>query len=379
MLTLLGSGHAGYTLAREWRKLNADAPLRIITRDDGANYYKPNLSKAFASGKDADGLRVATAAQMAEQLKAEILTHTEVSELLPAEHALRVGGTRYEYSQLVLATGAQPIRLPVQGDAAAQLLSVNDRDDYARLRARMQPGARVLIVGAGLIGCEFANDFAAAGFDVQVADIAAWPLARLLPEAQGRALQAALQALGVRWHLGKGLHSLSGSGPLQAQLANGERITVDVAISAVGLRPDLTLARAAGLRCAQGLVVDAALQTSAPDVYALGDCIEIGGRLLPYILPIATGARALAATLNGTRTPVKFPAMPVAVKTPACPLIVNPPPHAEGAWTIEGSGSDLTALFNDHAGNACGFALSGTATAQRAALTARMPAVFDPT
>jgi rubredoxin-NAD+ reductase len=117
------------------------------------------------------------------------------------------------------------------------------------------------------------------------------------------------------------------------------------------------------------------LKTSADDVYALGDCIEIGGRLLPFILPIAHAARALAPTLAGTPTPVHFPAMPVQVKTPVCPVIVCPPPPGEGSWSVSGVAPDLEAVFNDTAGRPQGFALTGAATARRGALTAMMPAV----
>lgn len=379
-LLILGTGHAGYTLAREWRKLDRARPLLMVTRDDGHSYYKPDLSKAFASAKDAEGLIKARVEAMATDLNATILTATEVTAIEPGPHRIlcrREAENRVlEYSSLVLATGARPIRLPVAGDAADRIHSVNDRLDYARFRDGLAPGARVLIIGAGLIGCEWANDMGAHGFAVTVVDIAPWPLSRLLPEPAGLALREALAALGVVWRLGSSVASLHAQGAaLRATLSDGTGLEVDRVLSAVGLRPDASLARAAGLAANQGITVDAQLRTSSADVYALGDCIEIDGRPLPFILPISHAARALAQTLAGAPTAVKFPAMPVQVKTPACPVVVCPPANAEGSWTITGATPDLEAMFSGADGRPLGFALTGTATSRRGALAARMPPV----
>ena len=378
-ITIIGSGHAGITLARELRRLSPELPIRVLTRDDGHYYYKPDLSKAFAAGKDAEGLIKSTAEQLREQLKIELRCRTTVTRIEPAAHRIWVGDQALDYSKLVLATGATPIRLPLSGSAADAVLTVNDREDYARFRAALPDKARVLILGAGLIGCEFANDLAAHGHAVQVADLAGWPLPRLLPEAQGRALQTALSGLGVQWHLGTGLASLDREGgAITAQLANGQRVVVDVVLSAVGLRAATALASEAGLTTRLGVVVDDRLQTSAADVYALGDCVEIGGRLLPYILPIANAVKALAPTLLGTPTKARFPAMPVIVKTPACPTLVNPPPAVEGGWEVTGTAPDLEAVFKDASGRPVGFALTGKATAKRADYVPLMPAIHEP-
>src|SRR5262249_60169848 len=109
-------------------------------------------------------------------------------------------------------------------------------------------------------------------------------------------------------------------------LDNGTMLTADVVLSAIGLRPNFALAQAAGLTVNCGIVVDRSLQTSAPDIYALGDCAEVEGLVLPFIMPITHAARALAATLAGKPTPLAHPPMPGLVKTHACPTIVPPPP-----------------------------------------------------
>ncbi len=378
-LTIIGSGHAGISLARELRRLSPELAIRVLSRDDGHYYYKPDLSKAFAAGKDAEGLIKNTAEQLVEQLKIELRSRAAVTRIEPAAHRVWIGDQAVAYSRLVIATGATPIRLPLIGSAAGEVHTANDREEYGRFRAALKDKARVLIIGAGLIGCEFANDLAAHGHAVHVADLAGWPLPRLLPEPQGRALQAALSGLGVHWHLQTSISALDRDGAeITVQLADGTAVAVDAVLSAVGLKAATQLAADAGINTRLGIVVDDHLQTSAADVYALGDCVEINGRLLPYILPIAHSVRALAATLTGSPTKAKFAAMPVIVKTPACPTLVNPPPPVEGRWEVSGTAPDLEAVFKDASGKPVGFALTGAATAKRSQYVPLMPPVYEP-
>ena len=289
------------------------------------------------------------------------------------------------YGQLVLATGAHPIRIPMQGDAANAVSSVNHLDDLRRLHADLHAlparaqgqAATVLVMGAGLIGCEFANDLLLAGYAVHVVDPSPRPLAALLPAPAGEQLRQALQDLGVVWHFGTTVQRLdAATGGAQrwlATLANGTTLAPDAVLSAVGLRADTALASQAGIACERGVLVDAQLQTSAPGVYALGDCAQYasaGGRTLPYVMPIMNAARVLAANLAGTPDVLVFPLMPVAVKTPALPITVAAPdPALQGEWVQDAEATDAQAggawRFVDAAGAQRGFALTGKQTAKR--------------
>jgi len=184
--------------------------------------------------------------------------------------------------------------------------------------------------------------------------------------------------LGVVWHFGTGTKSVDRNGSeLKVTLENGTVINADIVLSAVGLKPRVALAQAAGLKVNRGIVVNRQLQTSAPDIYTLGDCMEIEGLVMPFVMPIMHAARALAATLAGKATPVSFPAMPVMVKTPACPTIVSPPaPGAAGEWKVEATPDGVKSLFVDASGKLLGFALNGTATAERAKLAPQLPPVL---
>lgn len=377
-IVIIGTGLAGYTLAREWRKLDKDTPLHVLTADDGRFYSKPMLSNAFHSKKTPDALAMQSAAQMAEQLNARVDTHVTVSAIDTAAHSVTADSHSIAYSKLVLALGADPIRLPLEGDAADVVLSINDLADYARFRTRTADAKRILIMGAGLIGCEFANDMCAAGFDVEVVDPAPQPLGRLLPPRAAEALAAALARLGVRWHFGSTVTSLNHrSGAVCARLSNGSEVRADVVLSAIGLRPRIALAAAAAISTQRGILTDKLLQTSAEDVYALGDCAEVAGLLLPFIMPIMHAARALAKTLHGQATPVHYPAMPVVVKTPALPVVISPPPpQAAGAWQESGTGADVRGVFLGPDNALLGFALSGGANAEKNALVQKLPPVL---
>lgn len=377
-IIIIGSGLAGYNTARELRKLDTATPLVILSADSGPFYSKPMLSNALATKKTPAALALNTPEQMATQLNASVRPRTRVTAIDTAAHAVHIDNETLTYSKLVLALGADQIRLPITGDGAADIMTVNDIDDYARFRAAIANKKRVLIIGAGLIGCEFANDLAAGGYVVDIIDIANHALGRLLPPEGGALLQSKLEALGVNWHLGTSVQNIARAADDYAiTLANGTSLQVDVVLSAAGLKPRTALAAAAGLEVKRGIVLNRRLETSAADVYALGDCAEIEGLVMPYVMPIMHAARALAQTLAGKRTAAAFPAMPVLVKTPACPTIVAPPPAgAAGTWQIDATADGVKSLFVAGDGKLLGFALNGTATAERAKLVPQLPPVL---
>lgn len=377
-VVIVGTGLAGYNLAREFRKLDSETPLLLITADDGRSYSKPMLSTGFAKNKDADGLSMAEPGAMAEQLKAEVRTHTRISGIDPGHNQLWVGEEAVPYRDLVLAWGAEVIRVPVEGDADDAIFSINDLEDYARFRTAAAGKQRVLLLGAGLIGCEFANDLSLGGYQVELVAPCEQVMPGLLHPAAAAAVQAGLEGLGARFHLGPVLASLNHKGDaLEAHLSDGTLIECDLVLSAVGLRPRTELAAAAGLAVNRGVVVDRQLRTSHANIYALGDCAEVDGINLLYVMPLMTSARALAQTLAGTPTAVTYGPMPVTVKTPVCPLVVSPPPRGlQGEWSVEGCGGDIKALCHDSNGALLGYALTGTAVQEKLALNKLLPALL---
>ncbi|WP_448105834.1 NAD(P)/FAD-dependent oxidoreductase [Pseudomonas azerbaijanoccidentalis] len=377
-VVIVGTGLAGYNLAREFRKLDSETPLLLITADDGRSYSKPMLSTGFGKNKDADGLSMAEPGAMAEQLKAEVRTHTRISGIDPGHKRLWIGEEAVIYRDLILAWGAETVRVPIDGDAADCVFPINDLEDYARFRAAAAGKRRVLLLGAGLIGCEFANDLSLGGYEVQLVAPCEQVMPTLLHPAAAAAVQAGLESLGARFHLGPVLTRLQRVGEgLEAHLSDGQVIPCDVVVSAIGLRPRIDMAAAAGLQVNRGVVVDRHLQTSHANIYALGDCAEVDGLNLLYVMPLMSCARALAQTLAGNPTAVSYGPMPITVKTPVCPLVVSPPPRGlEGVWTVEGQGADIKVLCRDASGKLLGYALTGSAVMEKLALNKELPALL---
>jgi rubredoxin-NAD+ reductase len=374
-LVIAGAGLAGYTVAREFRRLDGESPVVVVAADAADFYAKPKLSNALADGKEPGELVATPAAAMAAQLRISVRAGIRITGIDVATRSIATTAGPLAYGRLVLALGADPVRLPLLGDGAGAVLSVNDLADYATFRAALAGKSRVVILGAGLIGCEFANDLAGSGVAVTVVDPAGHPLASLPPQPVGRLLEAALGAAGVAWRFGRTASAVERDRDgYRVTLDDGSTIGADVVLSAVGLRPRTSLARNAGLAVDRGIVVDGELRTSVPDIYAIGDCAEIEGVVRPYVMPIMHAARSLARSLAQEPTAVAFPAMPIVVKTPACPVVVQPAPRdAVGAWQGESITDGLRMRFTAPDGALLGFALAGRhAVPERAALTRQL-------
>jgi len=375
-IVIVGSGLAGYTLLKEIRKRDAALPVTLVTADDGAFYSKPNLSNALTAGRSAAALSSASAEKMAAEQDATILTRTRVTAIDTAAQRIRCDKGDIEYSRLILALGADPFPHGLSGSGAEAVLAVNDLADYGAFRSAIDGKRRITVLGGGLIGCEFANDLANAGYLVDVVHLGDWPLERLLPVEAGQRLAGSLAAIGVTWHFGRTGRAVDKTaGGYVVTLDNGDTLAADVVLSAIGLRPRTQLAQSAGIPVGRGIQTDRLLQTGAANVYAMGDCAEVEGLNLPYVQPLMVQARALAATLTGTPTPVIYTAMPVMVKTPAHPVAVLPPKiGAAGGWQVECGDSGICALHLDASGRMQGFALTGSETGRRNTLVKELAA-----
>lgn len=382
-IIIIGSGMAGYTLAREFRKVNPDQDLIMISADDAVNYAKPTLSNALAGNKHPDQIGLANAVKMAEQLNIRIEAHSQVTAIDPLAQQIQfqqAGQTQtLNYSKLVLALGASPIRLPLQGDAVEDVCVVNSLIDYREFRQRLDdcPNKNVVILGAGLIGCEFANDLQHTGHQVSVVDLAPHALGRLLPSHVAQAFQEKLTQTGIQFHFNCTVEQINknGTAGYSLSLSNGQTLNADMVLSAVGLQPNIALAQGAQITCNRGVITNTLLETNQANIYALGDCAEVAGMVLPYVMPLMQQARALAKTLNQQATPIHYPAMPVAVKTPAAPLTVLAiMQQLELNWETELFEDGMLSKATDPQGTLRAFVLLGaTAAKQRLALTKLVP------
>ncbi len=359
-VVIVGSGHAGYQLAAALREQSPDLSITIFTADDGALYSKPALSNALTLGKDGDSLVREPALSWEQRLNIRIYPHTLVNSIDRNNKILHTSIGEYPYGRLVLATGATPICIPIEGECSA-VQSVNDLADYRRFRQQLVGKQHVTILGDGLIGCEFANDLAANDVQVTLVGLGQWAMQRLIPQALGTALQQALSRLGVTWKLENSIRSIQADGERYLlTLQDGQKLKTDLILSAVGLRPNIELAKRAGLEVAKGICTGLDHCSSDPAIFALGDCAEVEGQWSPYINPINQAIPALVSSLLGKTTPATLKNTPVIVKTPVLPLsILLPVMGLSGEWRVEQHDEEWAAGFYDAEGLLKGFALLG--------------------
>jgi rubredoxin---NAD+ reductase len=327
-VVIVGAGRAGWQMAQALRERDADVPITLVAACDASVYDKPLLSVALAKGLALSALVKEPAASAAQRLNLRLLPRTHAVSVSAAANTLRTTRGSLRYRHLVLAHGAEPrevAQLP-----AALCWRINHLDAYLKFRALLgEPNAaapqRVLIAGAGLVGCELANDLALAGHPVTLLDLNALPLSSLLGETASAELLNAWRELPLRFVGGVHIGSVSKAGTVcSIHTEDGQRFDAEHIIAATGLQTPSRLARSAGLIWNNGIAVDAlTLRTNVLNIHALGDCISFGGQALRFIEPIGRQAKLIAAHVTGGASlPYVSTRPPVRVKTRSCPFTV---------------------------------------------------------
>jgi rubredoxin-NAD+ reductase len=328
-VVIVGGGRAGWQMAEALRALDTERPITLVSACAADVYDKPMLSVAMARHMDLDRLVKETGAQAAARLNVRLLAHTHAVRICADTHTLRTTRGTLRFDRLVLAHGAQaalPPALP-----AHLCWRINHLAAYRQLRAALgsveQSGAKdVVIVGAGLIGSELANDLALGGHRITLLDVMPLPLARWPQTEAGEPLLAAWQDLPIRFVGGVQVAQVERLGEhYRVTTTCGQRFPADQVIAAAGLATPPRLAQSAGLAWDQGIAVQPQdLTTSHPRIHALGDCISVNGQTSRFIEPIARQARTIAAAICGTEAvPYEVRAATVRVKTTTHPLTLH--------------------------------------------------------
>ncbi|WP_426769623.1 NADH:flavorubredoxin reductase NorW [Enterobacter cloacae complex sp. 386G2] len=373
-IVIIGSGFAARQLVKNIRKQDANVPLTMIAADSMDEYNKPDLSHVISLNQRADDLTRQTAGEFAEQFNLRLFPYTWVTDIDADAHVVKAKDKTWQYDKLVLATGASAFVPQVTGREL--MMTLNSQQEYRASETKLRDAKRVMIVGGGLIGTELAMDFCRAGKAVTLVDHAASILSALMPAEVSSRLQHRLTDMGVHLLLKSQLQHLSETeGGIRATLDRHRSLEVDVVVAATGLRPETALAHRAGAETGRGVKVNSYLQTTQPDIYALGDCAEINGQVLPFLQPIQLSAMYLAKNLLGNSAPLKLPAMLVKVKTPALPLhLAGETQRQDLNWQIAVEAEGMVARGSDADGQLRAFVVSEDRMKEVFALLKSLPA-----
>lgn len=357
-IVIVGSGFAARQLVKNIRKHDVSVPIRLIAADSMDEYSKPDLSHVVSLNQQAFDMTRQGAGEFAEQYNLVLQRFSRVSEIDPRNRQIQCGEQQWQYDKLVLATGSSALLPQIPGKEL--MFTLNSQQEFLACEAALRDAHRVMILGGGLIGSELAMDFCRAGKQVILVDNAASLLASLIPPEVSSRLQHRLNQMGVELLFNQQLISLAKNPQgINAQLSNGRLIGIDAVVTAIGLRPNVELAQRAGLAVGRGIQVNRQLQTSDPDIYALGDCAEIEGKVLPFLQPIQFSAMTLAKNLLGASEGVVLPAMLVKVKTPELPLhLAGETQRADLRWQISAEPQGLVAKGYDEAQQLRAFVVS---------------------
>jgi NADPH-dependent 2,4-dienoyl-CoA reductase/sulfur reductase-like enzyme/nitrite reductase/ring-hydroxylating ferredoxin subunit len=308
-IVILGGGAAGFAAAEMLRRENYAGRLTMISADDAAPYDRPNLSKDYLAGTaQEDWIPLRPPEFYAEQA-IELRLRTTAEAIDPqGRQVILAGGERLGFGRLLLATGAEPVRLTIPGADAPHVHVLRSFADSQAIIASAQAARRAVVMGASFIGLEVAASLRHRDLEVHVVAPEAQPMERVLGPQFAALVRTLHDEHGVRFHLGDSATAIEGR---TVVLKSGVRIDADLVVAGIGVRPRLALAEAAGLKVDRGVLVDEYLETSCPGIFAAGDIVRwpdpiSGDRIRVEHWVVATRqGQAAARNMLGRREPFR--------------------------------------------------------------------------
>ncbi len=276
-VAIVGGGAAGTAAAEMLRREGYGNRIVMLSADGSPPCDRPNLSKGYLAGTAPEEWISLRSSDFYGHHDIQLNLGTRVTAIDVGACELQLGdGGRQRYDALLLATGAEPVRLEIPGADLPHVRYLRTVEDSRAIVAAAAAARRVAVIGASFIGLEAAAALRARNLDVHVIAPETCPMERVLGPQVGRLVRRTHEDHGVRFHLGTTVVGIDGEG---VNLANGERVAADLVVVGVGVRPNLALAAQAGIATARGVLVDEYLQTNAPGVFAAGDIVRWPDRL----------------------------------------------------------------------------------------------------
>ena len=268
-IVILGGGAAGLAAADMLRREAYDGPITMISADQDPPVDRPNLSKDFLAGEAKDDWIPLWPPDLFGERQIELLLGSRVSAIDPAAHTVILeNGTRREFGSLLIATGADPVRLPIPGHDTAKVRYLRSFADSRAIVDLADGAKQAVVVGASFIGLEVAASLRTRGVAVDVVAPDHLPLERVMGTDVGRFIQSIHESHGVVFHLGQTVTALSGR---TVTLSGGSTLDADFVVMGVGVKPSTVLAEKAGIAIDRGIAVNQFLETSVPGIFAAGD------------------------------------------------------------------------------------------------------------
>jgi NADPH-dependent 2,4-dienoyl-CoA reductase/sulfur reductase-like enzyme len=308
-IVIVGGGAAGFAAAEMLRRRGWQGRLTMLSEDADAPCDRPNLSKDYLAGTAPEGWLPLRPDAFYEDNRIDLQLRTVATQIDVAARCVTTGdGRAFPFDRLLLATGAEPVRLPISGADQAHVFTLRSLADSRAIIARAEGATSAVVLGSGFIGLEVAAALGTRGLAVHVVSLDARPLERVLGPELGDFIRRLHEDHGESFHMGDSIASI---GPQSLVLSDGTELAADLVIIGAGVRPRLALAEEAGLAIDRGILVDEYLETSQSGIFAAGDVARWPGgaggataRVEHWVVAERQGQVA-AENMLGARTPFR--------------------------------------------------------------------------
>lgn len=360
-ITIIGAGLACFNLVKSLRKRKFDGEIIVLAQCNASQYYKPKLSTGFSDAILPFEQITEQQSSWAEKYNVRVFPNVTVTEIINENKCLRSTIGKHYYDKLVLAYGAKPRALKKEMENKVALHDINSLESYnsffeQTVESKIDP----VIVGAGLVGCELSSDLANSGYAPTVISASSYPFGTTFPKPFSEFIKRKLMSAGVTFIDDEKVVDVQLKGAdIELKLSSGSTKTTSLAVNCAGLAVDIQLAATAGIDIDQGVLTDDYLRTNIENIFAIGDCAQICGKLHQYIAPIHITSKALASTLLGEMKKVDLTFYPIEVKIQQSPTRFMLK-HQPDKWQTENTEDGMIARAYLEE-KMCGFAVTGDA------------------